>query len=219
MDAQVVRSSLVSFKCTGCHETKPITEFRFDAAKPRGFATRCKECSAKASSASWERNKRRRKDDIENKVLRVCTACQMAKSVTEFNADFRSGRGSASSCKPCHKLYFAKWQKRKLAGENTSPRSAELKRSFGLSETEFWGLFNQQNSGCAICGVEFEARLPNKKINVDHDHKTGKVRGLLCTPCNFGIGCFRDQPSLLMKAIGYLCSHSERDNDERCGHC
>lgn len=58
--------------------------------------------------------------------------------------------------------------------------------------------------GCAICG-----KLPGKTnggrpLAVDHDHKTGRVRGLLCENCNNGLGRFKDNPAFLREAVGYL---------------
>jgi Recombination endonuclease VII len=65
-------------------------------------------------------------------------------------------------------------------------------------------LFERQNGTCAICGREEWEKV--KVLGVDHDHKTGRVRGLLCTDCNMGLGKFKDDPALLRKAIKYLGS-------------
>ena len=56
----------------------------------------------------------------------------------------------------------------------------------------------EQANGCAICGNS------DKRLHVDHDHATGKVRGLLCMECNVSLGKFKDSPELLRKAIVYL---------------
>ena len=68
---------------------------------------------------------------------------------------------------------------------------------------DYENLFKSQEGKCAICGTE---KPSNKKGNfpVDHDTKTGKIRGLLCHNCNVGLGNFRDDPSLLRSAIDYL---------------
>lgn len=66
-----------------------------------------------------------------------------------------------------------------------------------------------QNFSCAICGGNDFERI-GRVLSVDHDHKTGKVRGLLCLTCNSGLGIFKDDPVLLKKASSYLEEHSVR---------
>lgn len=74
------------------------------------------------------------------------------------------------------------------------------KRRFGLTLEEVAELHARP---CAICGAtEHGGRFG--KPHIDHCHKTGKVRGVLCGHCNVGIGCFRDDPELLKKAAAYL---------------
>jgi hypothetical protein len=76
-----------------------------------------------------------------------------------------------------------------------------------------------QNGGCAICSRPETAVINGKvmELAVDHDHKTGKVRALLCSTCNTSLGGFQDSPALLQKAIEYLKEHSdgvEEANDD-----
>lgn len=81
-------------------------------------------------------------------------------------------------------------------------KAASLRRFYGITIEEYETMVNAQNGNCAICGrnkSEFKTSL-----HVDHDHKTGKIRGLLCSNCNSGIGNLRDDVSLLKKAINYL---------------
>lgn len=65
-------------------------------------------------------------------------------------------------------------------------------------------MLDAQQGLCAICGDEFEG-----EPMVDHDHKTRKVRGLLCHHCNIGLGMFRDSPRNLRRASEYLTKHQE----------
>jgi hypothetical protein len=73
---------------------------------------------------------------------------------------------------------------------------------YGLSYEEFLALLEKQDHKCAICGVQMEQK--ERDANVDHDHVTKKVRGLLCRLCNVGVGHFRDDVELLLKAAAYL---------------
>ena len=67
-----------------------------------------------------------------------------------------------------------------------------------------------QGGGCAICGEEAEGSL-----HVDHDHVTGKVRGLLCVRCNNALGQFQEDPALIVRALAYLVSNERNDDSLR----
>jgi hypothetical protein len=78
-------------------------------------------------------------------------------------------------------------------------------KKYGLTKEEFDKLILEQNNKCKICHREFEAHLSDRQVrHIDHCHKTGKVRGILCNPCNRGLGCFKDNIKFLHSAIDYL---------------
>ena len=83
-----------------------------------------------------------------------------------------------------------------------------LKEKYGISLEEYDGLLYEQGGGCAICGREDSSRKDRVQTKfplcVDHDHKTGIIRGLLCDECNRGLGAFKDNPELLTIAAHYL---------------
>lgn len=81
-------------------------------------------------------------------------------------------------------------------------------RKYGMTLDGYRELSDSQNGKCAICGND------NGGISlcIDHDHKTGKVRGLLCTLCNKGLGHFEDDKLLLLSAIDYLEAHESVKN-------
>ena len=76
----------------------------------------------------------------------------------------------------------------------------------GLTEEQYWDMFRRQNGLCAICQKPESGIHKGKLMNlsVDHCHATGKVRELLCSLCNRGLGHFLDDPAILQSAIGYL---------------
>lgn len=84
-------------------------------------------------------------------------------------------------------------------------RASKLRRKYGLSLDAWNELARQQSFVCAICGTH-QMEL-ERGLFVDHNHHTGKVRGLLCNPCNRGLGYFRDNTDLLQKAKDYLDGH------------
>ncbi len=82
---------------------------------------------------------------------------------------------------------------------------SRLKTQYNLTEEEYINILHKQKSCCAICKKKI-ATLKGKRggLNIDHCHKTGKVRGLLCTTCNTALGKFKDNTEYLQNAINYL---------------
>lgn len=88
-------------------------------------------------------------------------------------------------------------------------RDSHLKRSYGISLEEYDKMYFEQDGCCMICGKNENELLEQhnetqKLLFVDHNHKTGKVRGLLCRKCNFMISYVGDNFNLLYRAIAYL---------------
>jgi hypothetical protein len=84
-------------------------------------------------------------------------------------------------------------------------RQQHLKRTYGLSEVDYARWVVKQNGKCAICGQPPAGKRKSEmKLNVDHDHITGAVRGLLCSPCNRALGLFTDSKEKLESALVYL---------------
>ncbi len=105
-----------------------------------------------------------------------------------------------SNCKECQQDYSKLHQTR-----------LHLKKNFNLTENEYAFLLDRQNGVCAICKEEetvIDGQTKKlKPLSVDHCHKTNKVRGLLCTNCNLGLGKFKDEPYLL-KAAALYCENA-----------
>jgi len=80
-----------------------------------------------------------------------------------------------------------------------------LWRTYSLSEEDYEEILVSQDYACKICSRSLEERRTTRRlVHIDHDHKTGRIRGILCSYCNKGIGCFLDSPSLLRAAAAYL---------------
>jgi Recombination endonuclease VII len=140
----------------------------------------------------------------------VCTACGLDKPLTQFwkKATPRKDGTHAyqSCCKECGTA------QRLDIYHNKGGKEAQKKRSFknnlkkyGITPENYQELFKQQEGKCAICSSS-EVSVARRSYNlfVDHDHATGKVRGLLCHHCNAGLGHYRDNTETLKKAIEYL---------------
>ncbi|MEV5208482.1 endonuclease VII domain-containing protein [Micromonospora sp. NPDC053740] len=124
---------------------------------------------------------------------RYCVDCGTAKPLAEFPRNRSDSAGYGTYCKPCHNGRTRE-TKQRLYGGN---REYHLRRRYGVGEKEFQELLAAQGGVCAICGGAHPQHL-------DHDHRTGWVRGILCFNCNGGLGQFRDSPMRLARAITYL---------------
>jgi hypothetical protein len=97
-------------------------------------------------------------------------------------------------------------------------QAAERKRRYGLTEAQFAALYASQNGACAICRRPFKGTRKGRggrPPSVDHCHKTGRVRGLLCGTCNTAIGKLGDDPDRLHRALAYL-GHYDEQTHPRC---
>lgn len=119
-----------------------------------------------------------------------CTKCGDSKKSVEFYV------GKWSWCKEC-----CRKSARKSVPNPETKRKNHIKHYGGFSPDDWESLFSKQFGLCAICkNPEIETR----HLAIDHDHKTGKVRGLLCMNCNIGIGNLKESEETLMSAIAYL---------------
>jgi len=80
----------------------------------------------------------------------------------------------------------------------------KIAKHYKISVEEYRSLVNHHNGKCRLCGRGNSQSGKSIRLCVDHNHKTGKVRGLLCNQCNHAIGLFQDNPKLLRKAADYL---------------
>lgn len=92
---------------------------------------------------------------------------------------------------------------KKKRGAQPEKRWAEfIKGRYGITSEQYHEILASQGGGCAICGTT--VCQTGRRLCVDHDHQTGKVRGILCTACNAVLGYSSDTPDILRRAIAYL---------------
>ena len=141
--------------------------------------------------------------------MRTCKICNEAKPLTEFYQTVRNGEpyGYHENCKSCYE---------KKQQENYDPikkRNENLKRVYGIGIEEYNALLEKQNNRCAICeSTDPKGRKSGRGggvdvFYVDHDHKTGNVRGLLCNICNRTMGYVGENSNVLEEMIKYLQKH------------
>jgi hypothetical protein len=104
---------------------------------------------------------------------------------------------------------YEKWRKDYYERNAKDINTRAIARYHGLDVPTYEDMFEAQDNQCAICGKEETRKLKGTvmRLCVDHDHKTGKIRSLLCHDCNSGLGKFYDSADLLTKAAIYLMDH------------
>lgn len=118
---------------------------------------------------------------LKTQDIHWCFDCRKWKQRTQFHVDKSRASGLQSRCKPCISV-------------------ASVACSYSIPKAQAQSIKNATK--CPICG------RVGKNMNVDHCHKTGRVRGPLCARCNRGLGMFCDDPNLLRAAISYLQTNS-----------
>jgi hypothetical protein len=144
--------------------------------------------------------------------LKLCFACKEWKDASNYWVQSSSKDGLQTYCKKCH--YRKNKSKRHLYKETDKAykdkyksrgKDLSLQNTYGITLEEYLSIKEKQDNACAICHTK--ESLLRKSLAVDHNHSTGKIRGLLCSRCNRGLGFFQDNSSLLNKARIYLDEH------------
>ena len=122
---------------------------------------------------------------------------------------YPQGRFNIKKCRCCGKPFQPKAPSHFYCSQecaDVAHASAYLQRNYGISFADYNGLLKKQGGKCAICGGEgFLMKACHRiKLVVDHDHATGKVRGLLCHNCNRALGLLHDNPVTINNALEYL---------------
>ena len=140
---------------------------------------------------------------------KACTVCKKLKPRKYFQTDKRLKSGLLSACKSCiaakAKLYRTNHPS---AERRIVNRKSMLKTAYGMTLEQYQQMWNAQKGVCAICGEpEAKPTYPNATpqiLSVDHNHTTGKIRGLLCRSCNLGLGMFKKDAARIKGVLAYL---------------
>lgn len=127
---------------------------------------------------------------------RLCPVCRLLKPIDEYGPRKMDKFGRQSYCRACVRVDAMARHRRKMYGL----------RKYGLNKETWAGRVEAQGGRCMICRT-----VPKSVLQVDHDHKTGKTRDLLCGNCNKILGLCHDDPAILLSAIEYLRLHNGVD--------
>lgn len=150
--------------------------------------------------------------------MKKCKQCNEEKPLDAFHKDRSHIDGLRTECKSCRKpktrAYYAtnsaKVKQREYSHKERR-RANTLRYCYGISTEKYEQLLMQQNFGCAICHKP-ETKKNASNLCVDHCHKSGRIRGLLCHKCNSAIGKLGDSIELLESALAYLKYYSKPQN-------
>src|SRR5262245_45851272 len=119
-----------------------------------------------------------------------------------------AGRSHHNRCKFCYTAYQKQWVAENPFKRRYTNLKNKLKDRFNLSEAEYAELIELHQNACAIC--RRPESIKGRMLAVDHDHKTGKIRGLLCHGCNVALGHLKEDENLIWNMLEYIKKHAEK---------
>lgn len=171
--------------CSKCRIVKLVEEFPFDQKTKTGRAYDCNDCRFPPEEA-----------------MKKCTKCAVVKPIDDFSKN-ASKRIRDSICKDCASLSSMGYYKVNFRKVNNN----RLVRMFGITADEYDKLEAKQGGVCAICKKPCRS---GNRLSVDHNHNNGKVRELLCSPCNTALGLVLEDRAILVSMDEYIVKHAER---------
>ena len=128
------------------------------------------------------------------KTKKKCISCNRTKPIGAFDFHNKDAGTMRNQCKSCRSI-------------------KQLERTYGITRKEYEDLLKKQEGRCAICNTKTPSKDKSfKRLFIDHCHTTGKVRGLLCSTCNQGLGLLKDDMNLLNNAILYLKNYGNSND-------
>lgn len=183
-------------KCTKCCVIKKLSDFGTRKGRAKSWCKKC-ECMNAAE---------RRKENLEE--VRKRGRELYAADIEESR---RKGRQKYHRNVKAGHRYLRKWRKmhpKKVENQRARATAKRRLRAYGITQEEFSYLLTEQNGRCIICSVILNNKVRNAAPCVDHDHATGKIRGVLCRQCNVGLGNFKDSAQVAEAAADYLRRHT-----------
>jgi len=176
--------------CSACKESKPIDMFSKQNDRKSGVRSQCKDCCKKKYKPNKEK-------------VRIKNKAWVLKNPDKISAQNKRHRDNPLY-KDKIKTYMKQYREEHKEELNKNNKWSQIKSLYGLSKNDWELLWSEQNGCCAICGKKFKSYAG---ADTDHDHKTGKGRGLLCRRCNSAIGQFNDDIELMKLAIKYILKY------------
>jgi len=141
--------------------------------------------------------------------MRKCNRCEQT-DISQFYANPNSKDKLSTLCKTCCKASTKKAKMARIASKREeykrADRNTQYKKNYGITLDQYEQKLKDQDSRCPLCKTH-QSELP-RRLAVDHNHDTGKIRGLLCGDCNRALGLFKDNPEICINAANYLLANT-----------
>lgn len=175
--------------CPVCKSFVDITKFNRDKSAHDGYGWRCSKCQS-----DWKKSKYKKDLNYKDKILKI------NRNYHDLNKDRRNKEKNEKYHKDGEHVRekSRKWRE----DHPIEMVNQQLLIKYGIDINKYNEILAIQEGACAICQNSENGRY--KRLSVDHDHKTMRIRGLLCHKCNRGIGLFMDSVLIINAAIGYL---------------
>lgn len=174
--------------CNKCKLEKDISNFNKDKTKKDGYRTICKKCTS-----------------IQVKIYRQNFPDKERLTKKKYRLKFKEKFSEYD------KNYYIKNREKKLLREKNrnllnkeKQQAYRLKFKYDLSIEQYNDILKRQNYKCAICNCPVEQSGRWKRLYVDHNHKTGQLRELLCNKCNTTLGLINEDINILNNMINYI---------------
>lgn len=154
-------------------------------------------CRICRNSRQRERNERMKQGIRIKPDRRHQTHCKRGHPFTDENTSIRKGKRHCRLCARYRKKFYRNKNKDAASIED---RKSSLKKNYNISIEDYEMMALAQGGVCAVC----KTYPTRRRLDVDHNHKTGTIRGLLCEHCNKALGLLRDDPKLLLAAAAYI---------------
>lgn len=189
--------------CRKCEVEKALTEFYATGKVGGGLCNTCKVCMCADSKKYCAKNPEKVKE--KGRRYRALNSERAKEDGRKYRA------ANPERVKEYSKKYRAE-NPEKLKEDNKKYRAANREKLLSLGKEKKYGVSAKdveqmnltQGGACAICKV-----VPKKRLHIDHDHSSGKVRALLCNNCNLALGLLKDSSIVAHAAAGYLDYHAK----------
>lgn len=174
--------TLVKMKfCGGCEKNRLLTDFQKNASKPDGLQTQCRECFKKLNKKYLDEH-------------------------PTFSRDKARRYRLQDPSKVNDRMY--QYRIRHPERHREAVKRSQRKLRYGITQDQYEKMVAKQNGLCAACG---RPDPRHKNLCIDHDHRNGKIRGLLCHGCNRALGMIEDSRDRLFGLIRYLDANYRKE--------